>query len=234
MTGIDPLALREALDEAREEIAAAAVRSGRAPDAAELVIAGKYVGADDVPALVEAGVGVIGENRLQDLQAKRAAPGGGALTFDFIGHLQSRKVRDVVDEVRLIQSVDRESLMDAVAARSEGPVRVLLQVNIAGEDSKGGFVPEQLDAALEHAARCGIVVGGFMALPPPAADPEHSRPWFDRVRAVRDELMERWNPDHDLTDLSMGTSQDFVVAVEAGATIVRVGRGIIDRARMEP
>jgi hypothetical protein len=177
---------------------------------------------------------VIGENRLQDLQAKRAAPGGDQLVFDFIGHLQSRKVRDVVDEVRLIESVDRASLIQAIAARTDGGARVLMQVNIAGEESKGGFAPADLDAALEQAAGCGVVVGGLMAMPPLADDPEQSRAWFDRVRTLRDELQERWNPEHDLTELSMGTSQDFVVAVEAGATIVRVGRGIIDRARMEP
>ena len=234
MTAIDPDRLRAALDEAREEIAAAAVRSGRAPDAAELVIAGKYVGAEDVPALIAAGVGVIGENRVQDMQAKRAAPGGDALVFDFIGHLQSRKVRDVVGQVRLIESVDRVSIIDAIANRAETPSRVLLQVNIAGEETKGGFPPAHLDAALEHAARQGVVVGGLMAMPPLASDSEDSRRWFERVRAVRDELKDRWGREHDLRDLSMGTSQDFVVAVEAGATIVRVGRGIIDRGRMEP
>ena len=234
MSAIDPDRLRVALDEARDEIAAAAVRSGRAPDAAELVIAGKYVGPEEVPALIAAGVGVIGENRLQDLLAKRAAPGGDALVFDFIGHLQRRKVRDVVGEVRLIESVDRLSIIDAVAARSERPARVLLQVNIADEASKGGFPPADLDAALQHAAAQGVIVGGLMALPPPAPDPEQSRRWFERVRAVRDELKDRWGREHDLSDLSMGTSQDYVVAVEAGATIVRVGRGIIDRGRMEP
>lgn len=231
---IDAEALRAVLDETREQIAEAALRSGRAADAAELVLAGKYVGAGDVPALVAAGVGVIGENRLQDMQAKRAAPGGDLLVFDFIGHLQSRKVRDVVGAVRLIESVDRDSVLDAIGARAEGPMRVLLQVNIAEEPTKHGYLPGALDAALERAAQHSIVVGGLMALPPAAASPEQSRVWFDRVRALRDELKERWAPDHDLGDLSMGTSQDFVVAVEAGATIVRVGRGIIDRARMEP
>lgn len=231
---IDPDVLRGVLDEAREQIAAAAVRSGRRPDAAELVLAGKYVGAEDVPALIAAGVGVIGENRLQDMQAKQSAPGGDALVFDFIGHLQSRKVRDVVGAVRLIESVDRDSVLDAIGARADGPIRVLLQVNIAEEATKHGYMPDALDAALERAAEAGVVVGGLMALPPAASSPEDSRVWFDRVRAMRDELRERWFPDHDLGDLSMGTSQDFVVAVEAGATIVRVGRGIIDRARMEP
>ena len=137
-------------------------------------------------------------------------------------------------QVRLIESVDRVSIIDAIANRAETPSRVLLQVNIAGEETKGGFPPAHLDAALEHAARQGVVVGGLMAMPPLASDSEDSRRWFERVRAVRDELKDRWGREHDLRDLSMGTSQDFVVAVEAGATIVRVGRGIIDRGRMEP
>ncbi len=209
------------------------MRSGRAPDAAELVLAGKYLGPDEVPALLAAGVGVIGENRLQDLQAKREAPGGEGLVFDFIGHLQSRKVRDVVGHVRLIESVDRLSVLDAIGERAEDGIRVLLQVNIAAEESKHGFLPDALDQALERASEMGVTVGGLMVLPPWASDPEASRPWFTRVRALRDELRGRWAPDHDLWDLSMGTSQDFVVAVEAGATIVRVGRGIVDRARME-
>lgn len=231
---IDAGALRAALDEARQEVADAAVRSGRAPDAAELVLAGKYISADEVPALLDAGVGVIGENRLQDLQAKRAAPGGDALVFDFIGHLQSRKVRDVLPQVRMIQSVDRDSLLEAIGQRTDVPVRVLLQVNIAAEESKHGYLPDELDGALARAADRGLIVGGLMALPPFATDPEASRPWFERVRELRDDLASRWSPQHDLRDLSMGTSQDFIVAVEAGATVVRVGRGIVDRARMEP
>jgi uncharacterized pyridoxal phosphate-containing UPF0001 family protein len=135
--------------------------------------------------------------------------------------------------VRLVHSVDRASLIDEIGRRAAGSVRVLLQVNIAEEESKGGFAPDVLEAALERASGAGVEVAGLMALPPFAADPEASRPWFEAVRALRDDLAPRWAGAHDLRELSMGTSQDFVVAVEAGATMVRVGRGIIDRTRME-
>lgn len=231
---IDPVRLGSALDDARTRIAEAAVRSGRPADAVQLVLAGKYVGPDAVPALVAAGVSVVGENRLQDLLAKRAAPGADALVFDFIGSLQRRKVRDVLPAVRLIHSVDRISVLEEIGARAEGPVRVLLQVNIAEEPTKQGFIPDELDSALAAAGMAGVTVGGLMALPPFAEDPEASRPWFERVRLLRDALALKWGNEHDLRDLSMGTSQDFIVAVEAGATIVRVGRGIVDQGRMEP
>ena len=229
---IDVESLREALDAARERIDDACRVSGRPPGSAELVLAGKYVAADEAPALVEAGVAVIGENRLQDLLAKQEVVGEAA-TFDFIGHLQGRKVKDVLPRVRLIHSVDRDSLIDEIGRRAAGPARVLLQVNLAGEESKGGFAPDDLDRAVERASAAGIVVGGLMALPPFTTDAEDSRPWFERLRALRDGLADRWSPDHDLRDLSMGTSQDFAVAVEAGATMVRVGRGIVDSTRME-
>lgn len=229
---IDPALLRAALEEARARMDEACARSGRPAGSAELVLAGKYVSADDAPALREAGVQVIGENRLQDLLAKQAVL-GSAVQFDFIGHLQGRKVKDVLPRVRLIHSVDRLGLVEEISRRAQGPVRVLLQVNLAGEETKGGFAPGDLDAACEACAGGGITVGGLMALPPFTDDPEASRPWFDQLRDLRDGLAARWAPEHDLHDLSMGTSQDFAVAVEAGATMVRVGRGIVDHTRME-
>lgn len=231
---IDSVRLGSALDDACVRIAGAAVRSGRRADSVQLVLAGKYVGPEAVPALLAAGVSIVGENRLQDLVAKRAAPGAEGLEFDFIGNIQRRKVRDILPIVRLIHSVDRISVLEEIGARAEGPVRVLLQVNIAEEPTKQGFIPDDLDGALTVAGSAGITVGGLMALPPFAEDPEASRPWFERVRSLRDELAVRWGDRHDLRDLSMGTSQDFIVAVEAGATIVRVGKGIVDQGRMEP
>lgn len=229
---IDVQRLSAALAEARQRIDEACARSGRPAGSAELVLAGKYVAADEAAALVQAGAGVIGENRLQDLVAKQDVVGDAA-TFDFIGHLQGRKVKDVLPRVRLIHSVDRLGLVEEISRRAAGPVRVLLQVNLAEEGTKGGFAPHELEAAADACARQGVIVGGLMALPPFATDPEASRPWFERLRELRDGLAARWAPEHDLRDLSMGTSQDFVVAVEAGATMVRVGRGIVDHARME-
>jgi PLP dependent protein len=229
---IDPVLLADALLAVREAVGDACVRSGRDRGACDLVLAGKYVSPEDAPALVTACAVLIGENRLQDLVAKQDVLGDAA-TFDFIGHLQSRKVRDVLPRVRLIHSVDRLSLIEEIGRRADASPRVLLQVNIAGEDTKTGFAPADLDAALHAAAAAGVRVGGLMCLPPFAEDPEQSRRWFADVRVARDNLRAAWAPDHDLADLSMGTSQDFLVAVEAGATMVRVGRGIVDRTRME-
>ena len=229
---IEPGRLRLALQEARDAVDAGAVRAGRRPGEVEIVLAGKYVAAADAPALVEAGAPVIGENRLQDLEAKRAVV-GDALVFDFIGHLQRRKVRAVLEAARLIHSVDSERLAEEIDARASDPVRVLVEVNLTGEETKYGIFPGQIEAFLESISCFSrIVVGGLMALPPADPDPEHSRPYFAQLRSLNDRLAERWVGRHDLRDLSMGTSQDFVVAAEEGATIVRIGRSIIDRSQV--
>lgn len=229
---IDADRLRIALREARDAVDAAAVRAGRRAGEVEIVLAGKYVPAEDAPALVAAGAPVIGENRLQDLEAKRAVV-GDALVFDFIGHLQRRKVRAVLDATRLIHSVDSERLAQEIDARASAPVRVLVEVNLTGEATKYGILPARIEASLESISRFPrIEVGGLMALPPPDPDPEHSRPYFAELRRLRERLAQRWVGRHDLRDLSMGTSQDFVVAAEEGATIVRIGRSIIDRSQV--
>ncbi|MSO44530.1 MAG: YggS family pyridoxal phosphate enzyme [Thermoleophilia bacterium] len=229
---IDLRSLLAAIEETTAMLDAACVRSGRPPGSALIVVAGKYVDAEDASVLPHAGVRVIGENRLQDLEAKVRVL-GDSVVFDFIGHLQRRKVKDVLPLVRLIHSVDRMDLIDEIGRRAEAPTRVLLQVNPAGEAGKGGFAFAELDAAVARASRVGIVVGGLMGLPPLATDSEASRPWFRLMREARDRLARDWGPEHDLTDLSMGTSQDAVVAVEEGATMVRIGRGIVNRTRME-
>lgn len=229
---IDPDRLRLALQEARDAVDAGATRAGRRPSGVEIVLAGKYVAAADAPALVLAGAPVIGENRLQDLEAKRAVV-GDSLVFDFIGHLQRRKVRAVLDAARLIHSVDSDRLAEEIDTRASDPVRVLVEVNLTGEDTKYGIFPVQIEAFLESISRFSrIVVGGLMVLPPADPDPEHSRPYFAQLRSLNDRLAERWVGRHDLRDLSMGTSQDFVVAAEEGATIVRIGRSIIDRSQV--
>ena len=228
---IDAASLREVLAEARERIDAAAARAGRPPGAVELVLAGKYIPAEDTPALVAAGVEVVGENRLQDLQAK-AALADGRLAFDFIGHLQRRKVRDVLPLVRLVHSVDSERLAAEIASRSEGPVRVLVEVNVAEEPTKGGIVPPRLRAFVDEVSdQPGLVIGGLMAMPPLHTDPETSRPLFAEVRGLAERLAGEWAGRHDFSDLSMGTSQDYIVAAEEGATMVRVGRGLLERVR---
>ena len=227
---LDPAALRAALAETREALDAAAARAGRAAGSVELVLAGKYVPLDQTAALVEAGVEVVGENRLQDLRARRAAA-GGRLVFDFIGHLQRKKAREVVEEVRLLHSLDSERLAAAIAARAEGPTRVLVEVNVAEESTKGGIVPPRLRAFVEDVSRnTDLVIGGLMAMPPFQTDAELNRAHFAAVRRLAEDLAAEWRGRHDMADLSMGTSQDYVVAAEEGATMVRVGRGILDRA----
>jgi hypothetical protein len=227
---LDPDRLRGALDEVRGRLDDATIRSGRSPASVEIILAGKYLAGADAQALVAAGAPVIGENRLQDLEAKRAVV-GDALTFDFIGHLQRRKVKAVLPVVRLIHALDSESLAAEISQRAAGIVRVLIEVNIGGEPTKHGMVPDQIEAFVaaisEHEK---IVCGGLMTLPPAASNPEHSRPHFASLRHLNERLAARWAGRHDFSDLSMGTSQDFAVAAEEGATMVRIGRSLIHQS----
>jgi len=176
-----------------------------------VLAATKYVSLDEMAALAEAGVEVVGENRAQDLEAKHAAH-GGAFRWHFIGHLQSRKAKDVSRICELVHSLDS----DSAAARLEIPA--LVQVNLAGEETKSGVAPEELEAFLN---RCPAEIRGLSTMPPLVDDPEASRPYFRRLR----ELAERLG----LPELSMGTSQDYRVAVEEGATFVRIGATLYGR-----
>jgi uncharacterized pyridoxal phosphate-containing UPF0001 family protein len=193
------------LARAREAIAAA----GRDPAEVEILAAVKYL-----PALADGGVTLAGENRAQELAAKAAAV-PDRFTWDFIGQLQSRKVKDVLPLVRYIHSVASDSAL-AQLSRHGGPgTEVLVEVNVAGEPGKSGVAPAELPGFLD---RCPVSVVGLMTMPPIASDPEDSRPYFAQLRA----LAER----HGLRHLSMGTSQDYVVAVQEGATIVRLGTSL--------
>jgi pyridoxal phosphate enzyme (YggS family) len=191
-TSID--ALRERYERAREEVG----------DAVTVVVATKYVAIDDLAALAEAGVDVVGENRAQDLEAKHARY-GDAFRWHFIGHLQSRKAKTVNAICELCHSLDSES------AAAKLSIPALVEVNLSGEESKSGVEPEQLPAFLELYPD----VRGLMTMPPFTDDPELSRPYFRRLRELA--------AAHGLRELSMGTSQDFRVAVEEGATYVRLG-----------
>ena len=173
-----------------------------------VVAATKYVSVAEMGVLAEAGVEVVGENRAQDLEAKHARY-GDAFRWHFIGHLQSRKATALTGVCELVHSLDSAS----AAQRLQVPA--LVQVNLAGEESKSGVAPEQLEAFLE---RCPAEVRGLSTMPPLAEDPEASRPYFRRLR----ELAERYG----LAELSMGTSQDYRVAAEEGATFVRVGSAL--------
>jgi len=195
----------------RAEIAAACERVGRDAAGVELLVAGKYVAIEELGVLADAGLTRVGENRAQDLAAK-AERWGERLGFDFIGHLQSRKVRDVLPLVRWIHSVASDSVLEQLARHGTPETAVLVEVNVAGEDGKSGVAPDELAAFI---ARCPVRVVGLMTMPPLAADPQESRPWFARLAELARE--------NRLEQLSMGTTQDFAVAVEEGATIVRVG-----------
>jgi uncharacterized pyridoxal phosphate-containing UPF0001 family protein len=184
------------------------VRERIGPDV-EVCAAIKYVSADELPLLAEAGIELVGENRAQDLLAKQERH-RELFTWDFIGVLQSRKVRDVAPNVRLIHSLATESAMRKLEANPAQ--EVLVEVNVAGEEDKAGIAPAELG---DFIARCPAPVTGLMTMPPFAEDPEASRPHFARLAELAAE--------HGLERLSMGTSQDYEVAVQEGATIVRLG-----------
>jgi uncharacterized pyridoxal phosphate-containing UPF0001 family protein len=202
--GLDPERIRRNLERARE----------RAGPQVEILAATKYVPADEMGALAEAGVTLVGENRLQDLRAKRER-WGDAFTWDFIGNLQSRKVKGILPLVRLIHSVASDSVLVQLERHAAPETEVLVEVNLAGEEGKGGIAPQGLG---EFIARCPVRVVGLMTMPPFSVDPEASRPFFARLAELAAE--------HQLERLSMGTSQDWEVAVDEGATIVRLGTAL--------
>jgi PLP dependent protein len=182
----------------------------------EILAAVKYVPLEGLGLLAEAGIELIGENRAQELQRKvDAYP--GRFTWDFIGALQSRKVRVVLPYVRYIHSVATDSALEQLGRHGGPDTQVLVEVNVASEAGKTGVAPDELDSFL---ARCPVTVVGLMTMPPLAFDPEQSRPYFRELRG----LAER----NGLGHLSMGTSQDYRVAVEEGATIVRLGTVLYD------
>jgi pyridoxal phosphate enzyme (YggS family) len=206
--------LREEIDAARAGSTAQGV-DGERP--VEILAATKYVPAEELPVLAEAGIELVGENRGQDLQAKVAAH-GALFQWDFIGALQSRRVRLIVPHVRLIHSVASESALRELerhAERARPGLRILIEVNLAGEPGKAGVPPERID---ELIALSPFPVAGLMTMPPSSAEPEASRPWFAALRELARE--------RGLEHLSMGTSQDYLVAVEEGATIVRIGTSL--------
>lgn len=208
ITDIGAEAVRANLDRVRAEIAAA----GRDPREVQILAAVKYVAVDQLELLAQAGLTLLGENRAQDLAVKAGAH-PGRFTWDFIGQLQSRKVREVIPHVRYIHSVASDSVLRQLERHaSPAGVEVLVEVNVAGEPGKSGVSSGALGPFL---GRCPVPVVGLTTMPPLASTPEDSRPYFAALRA----LAER----HGLRHLSMGTSQDYLVAVQEGATIVRLG-----------
>jgi PLP dependent protein len=199
--------VRANLERVRSEIAA----TDRDPADVQILAAVKYVPVEELAVLAEAGIELVGENRAQDLVEKvQAHP--GVFTWDFIGHLQSRKVRQVLPHVRFIETVASESALEQLGRYGAADTEVLIEVNVAGEGGKSGIAPSELPGYIE---RCPVGVAGLMTMPPLAPIPEASRGHFAALRELARE--------HGLRHLSMGTSQDYLVAVEEGATIVRIG-----------
>jgi uncharacterized pyridoxal phosphate-containing UPF0001 family protein len=208
--GLDPDRVRAHLERTREAIAAA----GRDPTEVQILAATKYLAAEELPVLAEAGVELVGENRAQDLRTKTEA-NPGLFTWDFIGHLQSRKVKLILPYVRYVHSVASDSVLAQLARYGSDVTEVLIEVNVAGEPGKSGVAPDAVGSTIE---RCPVPVVGLMTMPPLTDDAEASRPHFAALKALADR--------HGLPHLSMGTSQDYVVAVQEGATIIRLGTSL--------
>jgi uncharacterized pyridoxal phosphate-containing UPF0001 family protein len=201
--GLDARRVAENLARVRAEIG----------DDIQVLAAVKYVAAEEMGVLAEAGVSVVGENRAQELEAKAQAHPG--LTWDFIGHLQSRKVKQVLPYVRWIHSVASDSALEQLGRHGGPQTQVLVEVNVARDEGKSGVLPEDLDGFLE---RCPVEVVGLMTMPPFTERPEDSRRWFAALAELAGE--------RGLRELSMGTSQDYAVAAQEGATIVRLGTSL--------
>lgn len=215
VTGLTAARVAANLAAVRAEVDAACARAGRDTASVEILAAVKYVATEELPVLAEAGIVLAGENRAQALVEKVTAPGGESLTWDFIGHLQSRKVKQILPHVRLVHSVGSGSVLKELAKHAEPGTRILVEVNIAEEEGKSGIAPGELDDFLARAAETPADVVGLMTMPPRAETAEESRPWFAALA--------RLAAERGLSQLSMGTTQDFSVAVEEGATIVRIG-----------
>jgi uncharacterized pyridoxal phosphate-containing UPF0001 family protein len=202
--GLDPTKIAANLAEARD----------LAGSGVEILAATKYVPLEEMGALAAAGVRLVGENRQQDFAAKHER-WGDAFEWDFIGNLQSRKVKQLLPLCRLIHSVASDSALEQLGRHGDVETEVLVEVNVAGEEGKAGVAPAELAGFIE---RCPVRVSGLMTMPPFSQDPEASRPHFSRLAELAAE--------HGLSRLSMGTSQDWRVAIEEGATIVRLGTAL--------
>lgn len=202
--GLDAARIAANLEQVRE----------RAGAEVEILAATKYVPGEEMGALAEAGIELVGENRLQELEAKHAE-WRDSFTWDFIGNLQSRKVKRILPLCRLIHSVATDSALEQLGRHATPEAEVLIEVNVAAEEGKSGVAPAVLGPFIK---RCPVRVSGLMTMPPFSTDPEDSRPHFARLAELAAE--------HGLSRLSMGTSQDWPVAVEEGATIIRLGTAL--------
>jgi PLP dependent protein len=220
--------IAENLAEVGERISRAIQKSGREPDSARLITVSKQISVDRIEEARVAGAVVFGENKIQEAIPKIEQMGAEGISWHFIGHLQKNKVKFLDERFDLIHSVDSLELAEKIAKHyySENRVqRILLQVNVSGEAAKFGMEPKELEKQMtEFSQLQGIQVEGLMTIPPFDSDPENSRRYFSRLREFREQY-EKQN-GLPLNELSMGMSHDFEVAVEEGATLVRVGTAI--------
>jgi len=227
---IPPETIRRNLEEVRGRIAEAARRSGRPAEAVRLVAVTKLVGPGEARALWECGVRDLGENRVQEALRKMDALADLPVEWHMVGRLQTNKAKKVVGAFRLIHSVDSLRLaraLDEAAGRRGLSVEALVEVNVSGEPTKAGFQPADLAPALEEMAGLrNLRITGLMTMAPLVADPEDTRPIFARLRELRDACSARLSPDLNLRHLSMGMTQDYQVAIEEGADIVRIGTAL--------
>lgn len=223
-----PGTVRERVFLVRERVERAASRAGRRAEQVRLIAVGKMQAVDRIGEAAEAGVTAFGENYVQESEEKiRAYPG---LEWHMIGKLQGNKVKKAVSLFSWIQTIDSTRLLSEVSRRCGEAGRgmpVLLEVNLGGEPGKSGILPNDLPGLVEGAgALPGVRVAGLMAIPPLAERPEESRPWFARLRELLEACRGRGPAGRNMTELSMGMSHDFEVAIEEGATMVRVGTAI--------
>ena len=211
-------------------VATAAAGSGRAPADIRLVAVSKTCGVDHVKAAVSAGLLELGENKVQEAARKRAATVGRGIAWHLIGHLQSNKARAAAETFDWIHSVDSVALLrrlDRVATDLHRSLNVLVQVDLAGESTKHGAPEAEVRRIVDAAVSCeSVALRGLMVLPPWSEDPEQTRPFFRRLRRLRDELAPTTGQDLRLDQLSMGMSHDLEVAIEEGATLLRIGTSI--------
>jgi pyridoxal phosphate enzyme (YggS family) len=226
---LDSIALESRLSDVRERIARAASRAKRDPASIRLVAVSKTFPADYVRVAAAAGQVDFGENKVQEGLSKMAETSDLPLRWHLIGHLQSNKAKQAV-AFHAIQSIDSNSLLqkvDHAAANAGRTIEALVQVDLAREPTKYGVDPQDLRALLDVADVCKAVrVKGLMLLPPAVDDPEGARPYFSALRTLRDDLVREGRDPSTLAELSMGMSHDFEVAVEEGATLVRIGSAI--------
>ncbi len=218
--------IAQRLASVRDRMTAAALRAGRDPASVRLVAVSKMMPVEMIREAVEAGAGTLGENRVQEAATKIAALGGVG-TWHLVGHLQTNKAKLAVRLFEMIHSLDSERLaseLDRQGEQAGKVVRCLVELNLGGEASKSGTTEDGLRPLLQLAATLPhLQIEGLMAIPPFLPDPEEVRPWFRRLRALRDRLQ---GEGFRLTELSMGMTHDFEVAIEEGATLVRIGTAI--------